>query len=490
MKNVVSMRLRGWLARLLPLIVSLTLIAADPLPPVAPNQPGTVYLPFVSIYKANRQVNVPYFTDFDITASRFKDMAIFWFGRVTPSENYTDVRIAYNQEALWVYLAVFDRRLWFDQTPAADDLANWDAASLYLDLSPTTSSQPGPQSYHFLAQFTPFSEAAQRANYQRAFRGNSGTWQPASLNFSTISGWRGDAANNDQDDRGWTMTFIIPFASLGFNPDSSPPPASLWRIGLRVMDRDSASGAMEPAHFWPENFSPSQPGSWGIAHFGLPSYTPPTSTPGGVVVIRQGLNGAVVQDASVGGYAVCGEGADFFREWGDKTERFYNPDAADYNVQNQGDVADWPCFSKIYLRFPLGAAPKGKVIRQAKLYLHQFGQAGAPGQAFASNIQVFTVSPEWTDAALTWNNAPLAEENVSQARVDALAGFPGWPGVPREWDLTYAVAKAYRAGLSQLNLALYSADGAYHSGKYFVSSDVGDWNAVGRPTLEITWGDP
>lgn len=481
----------GWLVRLLALIVSLALMAADPPPAPAPSlASATVYLPLISVFQPTQQINVPYLSDADIIRSRFPDMAVFWFGRVTPSENYTDVRIASNQEVLWVHLSVFDRRLWFDASSTPGDLANWDAASLYLDLTPAGGSQPGPQSYHFLAQFTPFSEAGQRTRYQQAYRGVGGRWQPASLAFSTISGWRGDAANNDQDDRGWTMTFIIPFTSLGFSPDSPPPPASLWRLGLQVIDRDAASGPLIRAHSWPEGFSADRPASWGTARFGLPAYTPAPSTPGGVVQIRQGLNGAVVQDASVGGYAVCGEGTDFFSEWGDKTERFYNPNGADYNVQNQADVADWPCFSKVYLRFPLGALPPGKVIRSAKLYLRQFGQAGAPGQAMASNIQVSVVGSDWNDLTLTWNNAPLAEENVSQAKVNPLASFPGWPGALREWDLSYAVAKAYLAGATQLNLALYSADGAYHSGKYFVSSDVEDWNAIARPTLEITWGNP
>jgi hypothetical protein len=37
---------------------------------------------------------------------------------------------------------------------------------------------------------------------------------------------------------------------------------------------------------------------------------------------------------------------------------------------------------------------------------------------------------------------------------------------------------------------LYSADDDYNSGKYFVSSDTGDWNATGRPTLQVVWGNP
>jgi len=36
---------------------------------------------------------------------------------------------------------------------------------------------------------------------------------------------------------------------------------------------------------------------------------------------------------------------------------------------------------------------------------------------------------------------------------------------------------------------LYEADSAYHSGKYFTSSDTGDWNEAGRPTLQVILAD-
>lgn len=415
-------------------------------------------------------------------------MAIFWFGRVTSAENSIDVRIAYNNDSLWIHLAVFDRRLWYDTSPAPDDLANWDAIRLFLDRSADPGGAPSGQSYQFLAQLTPFPEAARRANYQRAFIGQGGAWQPASLAFETISGWRGDAINTNLDDRGWTMTYIIPFQSLGL----SGPPASgnYWRMAIQALDRDEGTGSMSITQKWPETLIPDQPNTWGQARFGLPVYTPAPSSFGGMIQIRHRLDGAVVQDASAGGYAVCGEGIDFWNQWGVTTERAYNPEGADYNVQNQADVADWPCFSKVFLRFPLAAIPAGKVIREARLVMHQFGQAGAPGEALPSNIQALVVSPNWDDLTLTWNNAPLAEENVSQARVDPILSFPGWPGVARSWELSYAVAQAYSNGTAFLNLALYSADGGYHSGKYFVTSDTGDWNAAGRPTLEVIWGEP
>jgi hypothetical protein len=51
------------------------------------------------------------------------------------------------------------------------------------------------------------------------------------------------------------------------------------------------------------------------------------------------------------------------------------------------------------------------------------------------------------------------------------------------------VADAYRAG-APLQIVMYTGDGAYHSGKYFSTSDTGEWNAVARPTLTIVWGNP
>ena len=37
---------------------------------------------------------------------RFSETAVFWFGRVTPSENALDVRVGYNDEHLFLHVAV------------------------------------------------------------------------------------------------------------------------------------------------------------------------------------------------------------------------------------------------------------------------------------------------------------------------------------------------------------------------------------------------
>jgi hypothetical protein len=96
------------------------------------------------------------------------------------------------------------------------------------------------------------------------------------------------------------------------------------------------------------------------------------------------------------------------------------------------------------------------------------------------------VAEDWDEATVTWNNAPLAVENVAAARAGV---FPEEPGEPRQWDVSRAAAEASARG-TPLRLALYEADRPYHSGKYFWSSDVDEWSAELRPTLTITWGRP
>jgi hypothetical protein len=178
-----------------------------------------------------------------------------------------------------------------------------------------------------------------------------------------------------------------------------------------------------------------------------------------------------------------GDSSYIWNEWGNAN--FGNE--ATFNVQNQSDVADWPCFAKYYVTFPLDAVPQGKVVISATLTLHQIG-GSIPDQAEPSLIQVLTVGEAWDEATVTWNNAPLALENVAAVWVDP-TGFPGWPGIPRAWDVSGVVAQAHAAG-TPLRLVLYEADDAYHSGKHFVASETGDWNEVARPTLQVVWGDP
>lgn len=398
--------------------------------------------------------------------------AVFWFGQVTSSTNYADTRIAYNDEALFATVHIFDRYIWYDN--AASDLTQWDAVALHLNLDGPAGSAPTRNSYRLVAQM----------NATAAYRGDGSQWAPASIPFGTEAFWRGDGVNNGAEARGWAITYRVPFSSVGL----SGPPANgdIWGLSVAVYDRDEQNGSLNPTQFWPEAAHPSTPETWSILHFGLPTYTPPNAAPGGTVTVRHGLDGATVQDAHVGGHSTCADtiNPNFFEQWGNLNYA----GEEQINIQNQHDIADWPCFSKYYVTFPLDAVPDDKVILSATLTLHHFGNA-EPDQATDSNIQALAVAEAWNEGTITWNNAPAAAENVDSTRVSVLTEFPGWPGVPYNWDVSKSVAQAYAAG-RPARLVLYSADGAYHSGKYFTSSDTDDWNAEGRPTLTIVWGNP
>jgi len=423
-----------------------------------------------------RRVNVPYFAD----RVRNVDSAIFWFGRVTPSENYADVRLGYTASTLVVRLHVIDRLIWRDNTPTPAELTLYDAASLYLSLDGNTGSAPDSHDYRFIAQF---GVSAGDPAFQAVYRGENAAWSPADTSFTATSGWRGNAPNDMIEDRGWTLEYNIPFSSLGLS--AAPPNGTVWGLALTLYDRDDAAGTPIAAKSWPEGMSSTQPSTWGQLVFGLPTYTPPNVPSSGSTIIRQGLNGAVVPDAGVGGDIgrLCpGDSYYIWNLWGNANFA----GGTGVNLQNQGDIADWPCFSKYYITFPLNQLPPNKAILSATLTLHHWGGSD-PNQALRSLIQVFTVAEDWQETTLTWNNAPLAVENVSRAWVDVVASC-NWPCVARTWDVSRAVAQAYEAG-TPLRLALYEADEAYHSGKYFTTSDEGEWNAVGRPTLTVVWGE-
>jgi hypothetical protein len=424
-------------------------------------------------------VYVPYF-DGEIKNSQ---TAIFWFGRITERENGADVRIGYNDTELYVRVSVFDQHAWYNPKPQADQLDLWDAVSLYISPDPLLEdglSQP----IRFVSQLRNWESGDA---FQAAWTREADQWLEKPISFSSSSGWRGGGMNdNSRGGRGWRISFQIPFASL--NLVEPPVAGSQWKIAVVVHDRDGADVTSIQEQIWPPAFKMDDPESWGNLVYGLPpAYTAPAADNLQTITIRHGLDGAVVPDAEVGGSTICGSGMNFWRDWGEANYA----GGIHVNVQNQIDIADWPCFSRYYVTFPLDALPQDKVVVSTTLTLHQFGNSGEgydPGP-LGSTIQVFTVEEAWEESSITWNNAPLAGKNVSRARVEPLASFPGHPGVPRTWDLSQTVAEVYPGG-NPLRLALYSADSAYHSGKYFVSSDAEDWNAVARPTLQVVLGDP
>jgi hypothetical protein len=441
----------------------------------------SIFLPLVqhpsliSFALSSPRINAPFF-DGDVV---FTETAIFWFGKVSPSENYTDVRIGYNANELFVHLAVFDRAVWYDKTPSPATYKEWDSASLYIDLKAAGT-------YRFDGQLN---NLEPRDAFQASYQRSGSSWIPASIPFSTVTGWRGEGTNGGtKEDRGWRITYRIPFTSLGLS--APPPDGATWNLAVSVFDRDYAEGTSIPEKRWPQEMNPSMPSGWGELAFGLPNYTAAKAGLTETVVIRQGLNGTTVVDGTVGGGTDCGDTAadtNFFAEWGEANYA----GSHQVNVQNQYDVSDWPCFSKVYFTFPLDKIPAGKTILSATLTVYQFSNAGGGSYGIppGSWIQVSKVEESWDEATLTWNNAPQAWENIGSTWVDWILSPVPWPGIARAWDVSLAVSEAYSAG-EPLRLVLYSADSAQHSGKYFVSSDTGDWNELGRPSLEVAVGSP
>lgn len=452
--------------------IALAAFSAGEPPPAAQAAPGAQ-----TADPPARQVNIPFYTD----TVRHHDSAIFWFGRVGPTSNYADVRLGYTATELVVRVHVIDRFVRHDTTPSAAELTGYDAVSLYLALDGNNGTSLNAQDFRFVAMH---SSSAGNPAAQAAYRGNGAAWDPASVAFAAFSTYRGNGPNDAVEDRGWTQDFTIRFDQLGLS--GAPAEGSVWGLAVTVHDRDDAAGTAIPVQTWPENLNTGRPGTWGRLRFGLPVFQPPNTPVRGTTTIRQGLNGAAVMDAAVGGTIdnLCPGNSNYiWNQWGNANFS----GAPRFNLQNQADIADWPCFAKYYVSFPLGQIPAGKTVLSATLTLHQFGGSN-PDLAQRSVIQVFTLSETWSESSLTWNNAPPALENVSRATVDVVRSC-SWPCVPRNWDVSLAADRALKAGKSSLDLALYEADAPYHSGKHFIGSDEPAWNAVARPTLTVVWGD-
>lgn len=228
-------------------------------PKTLPSAPSRIYIPFVSLGQvvptpssSARRVNASLFAG----SVNFPETAIFWFGQVTPTENYADVRVGYNSTELYVNVTTIDRRIWYDTTPSPNDLNSWDAVTLYLNLDGNSGNTPGTNAYRFDAQFNWWET---RANYQAMYRGNGTVWTTTAVAFTTVPGWRGNAPNDNLDDKGWVMTFHIPFTSLGLA--GVPALQTKWGMAVALHDRDDAAGTPIADKVWPENLSTNTPSS-------------------------------------------------------------------------------------------------------------------------------------------------------------------------------------------------------------------------------------
>jgi hypothetical protein len=411
------------------------------------------------------RVNIPELTDVPFTP------AIFWFGKVDQTNNYADVRVwYYDPDYIKIVLHIIDRRLWYDPTQTVPQLTEWDAVSIYLNLDGNIGPSPGTNSYLFELQLG--------NNLQASYRGNGSIWMPAAIPITSYTEWRGASGpNSDSDSEGWVAYYQIPFSSLDLS--AAPSWGTIWGLGITLHDRDTLDGSIFHETYWPETMAPNVPSTWGQLSFGWANYISPRAIPIDTVTIRQGLNGTSVVDGEVGGHTTCGN--DGYNKWTDWGNTNY-AGITQINIQNQWDIADWPCFSKFYITFPITSIPPGYTIIKATLTMNLFGTAGGGewGDPPDSYIEVLTVGDDWNESTLTWNNAPLASENISGTWVPPTVGA-------YNWNVGRAVTQAYHSGYP-VRLVIYSIDGEYHSGKYFYSSDSNDWNGEIRPTLRIVYG--
>lgn len=432
---------------------------------------------------ATRRVNIPYAG----SSVDWAQTAIFWFGQNElglPGKNYIDVRMAYTSSALRVHVTVIDYYLWYKVNPVpGDDLTQYDAVALYLDTGYNQNNTPQPDDYFFLTG------TQNGTAYQRQARGNGSGWNNSwsgSWSHTASMQWSCNPGPNDNGctiDFGWVATFTIPWSTLAV---SGPPAAeTLWGLGVRLYDRDaeSSAGLLSPEH-WPETFAANCPASWGELHFGYGSYEPPQAIVQGTTVIRASSSqDNTVVDAWLGGGGTCSGGHEGGSELnhGDDVYLFVGAETSPTN---------FPCFSKSYLRFSLDDVPRDKVILSAILTLHQWSNAGSPGEAEPSWVHLFAINDLWDEMTIHWNNAPLARENVAATWLYPITGDDGnWPGVARQWDATSLVAEAYAAN-GPVDMAIYGSDTEMHSNKYLTSSEQGDWNVASRPVLTVVWGQP
>lgn len=425
-----------------------------------------------------RRVNAPFFNG-SVDDSR---TAVFWFGEVTASDNYADVRIGYTNDELRIVTTVIDRLHYYndDLANAAVNLENYDAVTVLLDIEQPDATNVPDTSYRFVGGLNAYLFQDDQL-WTAAYKGNGTGWEPIPVPFTLNSGWEGGGEpNSGEDGRAWRVIHTIPFSELGLS--GAPLPGTFWRLGVIVHDSD-LTGTTNPTKTWPENLQVDAPSSYGDLHFGAATYTPPPLPVAGIVEISRTENASYTKDAGVGGGGTCGgTNPDFWNEWGNKN---YGGTQTN-NVQNQIKLSDWPCFSKMYLEFPIDAIPTNKAIISATLTLDMAANA-EPSKATDSFIHAHTITENFSEMGITWNNAPYADENISMTRVEPDDdGNSTWPNALNDFDVTKALVQAYEDD-TPFRIALYSSDSDFHSGKYFrtnnVSTDPFAKNSVPRLTV-------
>lgn len=439
-----------------------------------------------------RRVNIPYFPG---TVNESQS-AIFWFGQNEwyqdiPGRNYVDVRLAYSPAGLYVRATVIDYYLWYKaNAQISDDLTRYDALAIYLDTGHDRAATPQADDYYFLVGLHGDS-GPDTPQYRRQAQGAGTGWDTTwSHNWSDYSGWqwsdRGPNDNSGNIDYGWVGGGTIPWSAFGL----TGPPAenTVWGLGVLLYDQDQSSSSPVLQENWPETFQANQPATWGEVHFGLPHYTPHPAVGRHNTLIRAATpQDNTVEDAWMGGGGWCNSGHE------GHTEENHGNDQQLF-IGSEIQPTHFPCYNKSYLRFALNSLPAGKAILSATLTLHQWGGANVDAGT-SSYVWLSSVMDPWQEMSIHWNNAPLAQENLSLTRIPPKTTPLVWPGDPYTWDATQAVAEAYQAG-QPVSFAMYDSTTGRDSSKYLIASETGlgdgtpNWNIEGRPRLDIVWGDP
>ncbi len=354
---------------------------------------------------AHRRINAPYLA----SGAGLEQAAIAWFGQVDNTNNYADIRVFYRDESLRIFLNIFDRRLWFDTSPTQDTLEAWDAATLLLD---TGSGGPNPSatSHRFVAQLnnSPGSRPVPDRVSGRRLRLDSS----ATTEFTSIAGWRGDGVNSGAEARGWSVRFDIPFASLGTNV----PPAADGCVahGPRAARPGRRRRA---ARFRTRPGRSTQTGSGRLPGVNLRSTCAathrPLPRPVESTTVRNGLDGAVSRRTPMSAdTAPAASPMSPTSSTVGATPTMQATISSTYKISRT--LPTGPVSPSIMSRSRWTVCLLDGPSRTGTLTLHLFGNAGqgATPEPQPSLVQALTVADNWNESTVTWNNAPLAAENV------------------------------------------------------------------------------
>jgi hypothetical protein len=279
--------------------------------------------------------------------------------------------------------------------------------------------------------------------------------------YTGAPGW--DVANRCSDSvcSGWSVYGFFPWEDFGGKPTTG----TLWPLKVTFDDTDAGPTGRVT---WP-------PSGLGTLRWGLPLNNGRNATKAHYLTVE--LSG----DSMLGGGTDCGIGdrPGYFSSWGRRNWG----SSPHVNVQMQWDVADWPCYSKYFAQWSLKDLPPTTTVISATIEMRQFGNAGYESgyddKATKDTVmQVYDVNTPWAEDTITWDSAPVPLENTNRTLVKPLPidcqPTPGWycsPGIAYQFDVTEIVRRAQLSGRDWASMAVYTAAGQYHSGKYFYSRE-------------------